>query len=59
MLSSNKFVKYRLDNTYSKESQIRSQTRLEVYFQELMEVTCHPDRYFKWCLDDEDKIFVS
>ena len=56
LLTSNNFKMYTINNNYSKDSENRTRQRLNVYFEELMEVTCHPKRYFQWCLDDDDKL---
>lgn len=59
LLTSNNFTKYSISNVYCKESQLRIQNRLNVYFEELIEVSCHPNRYFQWCLDDDDKLYLN
>ena len=55
MLSTNPFELYQVPNTYSKQTHQKIKDQLYVFEEELMAVSCHPNRYFTNCLDDENK----
>lgn len=36
-------------------SRLRCQQRCKIIFKELIEKTCHPDRYLNWCIDEDER----
>ena len=53
-LSYNNFD-YEKPISYSLENQNKCKMNLLVYEEELMKFAWHPDRFIKWCWDDDEK----
>ncbi len=46
-------------NKFEARKKRRTNRRCRIVKEELMEKTWHPNRYKKWCLDEEEKKFIS